>query len=197
MSPPFTHPQLDALRELGNIGSGTASTALSSMLGRAVDISVPKAEALPLADAVDAVGPGEDLVTAVVVGVVGEMDATVVLLFGDHDSETVCRLLGVEAGTEMGVSALAEVGNIVATSYIDALAMMSGLAMEPEPPQAATDMLGAVVTTVLAGRAAEDDLALVLDSQLAVGGEDCGLSFLLLPSGDGVSLLLERIGMGS
>jgi chemotaxis protein CheC len=197
LSPQFTDVQLDALRELANIGSGTASTALSSLLGRPVDISVPQAEALPLADAVDAVGPGETLVTGVVVGVQGEMEATVLLLFGERDAATICRLLGVEAGTEIGESALAEVGNIVATSYINALAAMSGLAVEPEPPQAATDMLAAVVATVLAGRATDEDLTLVLDSDLQVEDEDCGLSFLLVPTRDGVELLLGRLGLGS
>jgi chemotaxis protein CheC len=193
----FTDVQLDALRELANIGSGTASTALSSMLGRPVDISVPKAEALPLADAVDAVGPGESLVTGVVVGITGEMEATVLLLFGRQDAATLCGLLGVEAGTEMGESALAEVGNIVATSYLNALAAMSGLAVEPQPPQAATDMLGAVVATVLAGRASAEDITLVLDSDLQVEDADCGLTFLMVPSREGVELLLGRLGLGS
>ena len=51
MSSQYTEMQLDALRELANIGSGTASTALSGMLGRSVDISVPKAQALPFSGA--------------------------------------------------------------------------------------------------------------------------------------------------
>lgn len=196
MSSQFSDLQLDALRELANIGSGTASTALSAMLGRAVDISVPTAEALPFAEAVEAVGPAEQLVTGVVIGVVGDMDATVLLLLGESDAATLCGLLGVDPADELASSALGEIGNIVGASYINALAAMTGLEMEPEPPQSATDMLAAIVATVLAGRAAGDDIALVLDSALAVEGEDCAIAFLLVPSRGGVDELLARLGLG-
>jgi chemotaxis protein CheC len=62
---------------------------------------------------------------------------------------------------------------------------------------AATDMLAAIVATVLAGRAQGDDIALVLDSDLVVEGEDCSVSFLLVPSRGGVEELLARLGLGS
>ncbi len=196
MSTQFNDLQLDALRELANIGSGTASTALSSMLGRSVDISVPTAAALPFADAVDAVGPAEQVVTGVVIGVKGDMAATVLLLLGENDAATLCGLLGVDPGDELAPSALGEIGNIVGASYINALGAMVGLELEPEPPLSATDMLGAIVASVLAGRAGADDIALVLDSDLKVEGEDCSISFLLVPSSGGVNELLTRLGLG-
>jgi chemotaxis protein CheC len=196
VSPQFSDLQLDALRELANIGSGTASTALSSMLSRSVDISVPTAAALPFADAVDAVGPAERVVTGVVIGVNGDMAATVLLLLGDGDAATLCGLLGVDPADDLAASAVGEIGNIVGASYINALSAMTGLTLEPEPPQSATDMLGAIVATVLAGRATGDDLALVLDSDLTVEGEDCAISFLLVPSSGGVQELLTRLGLG-
>ena len=83
----YTELQLDALRELANIGSGTASTALSSMLGRSVDISVPNAQALPFAEAVDAAGPAEQDITGIVLGIVGEMHGIVLLLVPTADSD--------------------------------------------------------------------------------------------------------------
>ena len=192
----FNDLQLDALRELANIGSGTASTALSSMLGRSVDISVPTAQALPFADAVDAIGPAEKLVTGVVIGVAGDMEGTVLLLLGDNDAAVLCSLLGVDPADEMAASALGEIGNIVGASYINALGAMTGMEMEPEPPQSATDMLAAIVASVLAGRASGDDIALVLDSDLQVEGEDCSISFLLVPTAGGVQELLTRLGLG-
>ena len=196
VSTQFNDLQLDALRELANIGSGTASTALSSMLGRSVDISVPTAAALPFADAVDAVGPAEQVVTGVVIGVKGDVAATVLLLMGENDAARLCRLLGVDPGDELAPSALGEIGNIVGASYINALGAMVGLEFEPEPPLSATDMLGAIVASVLAGRAGADDIALVLDSDLKVEGEDCSISFLLVPSSGGVNELLTRLGLG-
>ena len=197
MSPQYTDLQLDALRELANIGSGTASTALSGMLGRSVDISVPKAQALPFAEAVDAVGPAEQAMTGIVLGIVGELSGTVLLLVPPSDADALCRMLGVEPDDEFALSALGEIGNIVGASYINALGAMTGLELEPAPPVSATDMLGAIVASVLAGRAEGDDVALVLDSDMVVEGEDCSISFLLVPSRGGVEELLSRLGLGS
>jgi chemotaxis protein CheC len=195
VSTQYTELQLDALRELANIGSGTASTALSSMLGRSVDISVPKAQALPFAEAVDAAGPAEQDITGIVLGIVGEMTGTVLLLVPPADADAMCRMLGVEPDDEFALSALGEIGNIVGTSYINALASMTGMDIEPTPSSTATDMLGALVATVLAGHAHAGDVALMLDSNLVVEGEDCSVSFLLVPDQGGVELLLSRLGL--
>lgn len=197
MSSPFTEMQLDALRELANIGSGTASTSLSSMLGRSIDISVPSAAALSFADAIDSIGSPEDEVTGVVLGLVGEVEGLVLLLMKTPDAGMLCSMLGVEPDSEMAPSAIGEIGNIVGTSYINAFAGMTGLEIEPAPPQSATDMLGAIVSSVLAGVAGADDVALVLDSDLKVEGDDCSLTFLMLPTRDSVEELLGRLGLGS
>jgi len=191
----YSDLQLDALRELANIGSGNASTALSSMLGRSVDISVPAARVLPMAEAVGAIGNPEAEVTGVVLGVVGDMGAAVLLLFTPRDAELMCGMLGVEAGTEIGESALQEIGNIVGTSYINALAQMTGMEIEPTPPGVATDMLGAIVESILAAQSGAADMALLLDSELVVENEDCSVSFLLVPEQGGVEQLLARLGL--
>lgn len=191
----YTDTQLDALRELANIGSGTASTALSGMLGKSVDISVPNAFVLPMAEAVGSIGDPESDSTGVVLGIVGDMPGSVLLLFTPKDAELMCGLLGVEADSEFGISALMEIGNIVGASYINALGQMIGMDLEPSPPAAATDMLGAIVETVLAERAGAGDVALLLDSDLVVEGEDCSVSFLLVPDQGGVEQMLERLGV--
>src|SRR3954452_11585037 len=157
----------------------------------------PSARALPFAAAVDATGPAERVVTGVVIGVMGQLDATVLLLLGESDAAVLCRLLGVDPDDELAPSALGEIGNIVGASYINALGAMTGLELEPAPPVSATDMLAAIVASVLAGRAEGDDVALVLDSDMVVEGEDCSISFLLVPSRGGVEELLSRLGLGS
>ena len=72
---------------------------------------------------------------------------------------------------------------------------MTGMEIEPTPPATATDLLGAIVETVLAGAAMTGDVALMLDSNLVVEGEDCSISFLLVPDQGGVELLLSRLGL--
>ncbi len=125
----------------------------------------------------------------------GDIDAIVLLLFPPEDATVLCSLLGVEADTEVGLSALAEIGNILGSAYVGALGMMTGLEIEPSPPESATDMLGAIVATVLASGAEETDIALFLDSDLFVEGEACSLSFMLVPSRDGIGQVLAGLGL--
>jgi chemotaxis protein CheC len=72
---------------------------------------------------------------------------------------------------------------------------MTGMAIEPTPPGVASDMLGAIVQTVLAERAGTGDVALLLDSDLVVEDADCSVSFLLMPDQGGVDQLLTRLGV--
>jgi chemotaxis protein CheC len=192
----FTDLQLDALRELANIGSGNAGTALGQMLGKTVDISVPTAAALPLADAVAIAGDPDALRYGVVVPIVGDMSAIVLLLFPEEDARTLCGIYGIDPATPDGSSMLGEVGNILGTSYINVLAQMTAMGLEPEPPQVVADMLASIVSSVLLARGdANAEEALILDSSLMVEDERCSLSFLLLPADDGIRQLLERLGL--
>lgn len=195
MTAQYSEIQLDALRELANIGSGTAATALSQMVGRPIDLSVPTVLALPLADAVDAAGAGEQDVWCVVLPISGDMDAVVLMIFTPEDAAAVCNLLGVELDDEVGPSALGEVGNILGSSYIGALGQMTGLALEPRPPETTADMLAAIVATVLASIAHSKEVAFLLDSSLVIEGEACSFQFMLVPSQEGVIELLSRLGL--
>jgi chemotaxis protein CheC len=192
----YTESQLDALQELATIGSGTAATALGRLLGRTIELEVPRARLLPLADAVDAVGAPDALIASAVMPVGGDIEAVVLLLFSPEDAATLCGLLGVDARTDLGDSALGEIANILGTSALGALATLTGLVLEPCPPHVVHDMLGAIVASALAETAGELDVALMLDTDLDVAGAPCSLSFLLLPTAAGVAELLERLGLG-
>jgi chemotaxis protein CheC len=194
MSAKYTDIQLDALRELANIGSGTAGTALSSILGRSVDISVPSVAAMDVQGAVEEIGEADREVRATLVPFTGDLTGSALLLFPPDDAAVICRLLGVDPDGEDGESALAEIGNILCASYLTALGQMLGMEVEPCPPETAWDLLGAIVATVLLGQA-ETEEALLLDSALIVEGDSCSLSFLLLPAGGGVDELLQRLGL--
>ena len=191
----YTETQLDALRELANIASGTAATSLSQMLGREIDLSVPRALALPLAEAVEATGDPATTVTGVCLPIEGFMPGKMLLLINEAAAAVLCGLLGVEPGSEWGDSALCEIGNIVGAAYLRGLGALTGVELLPCPPIAATDMLGAIVASLLAETAATADVALLLDSELDVMGEPCELSFLLLSEPGGIERLLEPLGL--
>jgi chemotaxis protein CheC len=195
VTPRYTELQLDALRELANIASGNAATSLAQMLGREVDLNVPRVLALPLPDAVEACGSPEDATVSVVIPLEGDVTGVVLLLIEPDGAEALCRLLGVDAWDEIGESALREIGNILGTSCLNALASMTGLHLEPRPPHLATDMLGAIVSSLALSQTASTELVLVLDSELAIADEPCSISFVLLPTEGGVSDLLAPLGL--
>ena len=191
----YTELQLDALRELANIASGNAATSLSQMLGREVGLSVPRVLALPLADAVDACGSPDEDTTSVVIPLDGDIEGVVLLLIDPDGADALCGLLGVEAGSEIADSALREIGNILGTSCLNALASMTGLHLEPCPPHLATDMLGAIVSSLALAQETSGEIVLVMDSELEVANEPCSISFVLLPSDGGVTDLLTPLGL--
>ena len=195
MTPRYTDLQLDALRELANIASGNAATALAQMLGREVDLNVPRVLALPLADAVEACGSPEESTVSVVIPLEGDVTGVVLLLIEPEGAEALCKLLGVDAWDEIGESALREIGNILGTSCLNALASMTGLHLEPRPPHLTTDMLGAIVSSLALSQTATTELVLVLDSELAIADEPCSISFVLLPTDGSVSDLLKPLGL--
>ena len=190
---PLSDLQLDALRELANIASGTAASALARMLDREIELSVPRALVLDLADAVDACGDPERTVATVMLAVRGDLDGIVLLLIDAQDSHRLCALLGVEAGSEEGDSALSEIGNILGTAYLNGLAAVTGLALEPTAPQLHVDMLGAIISSLLARTAGAADQAFLLESELDVASEPCAISFLLLPTSGGIEGLLAPL----
>jgi chemotaxis protein CheC len=192
----YTEIELDALRELANIGAGTAATSLSGLLGMPIDVNVPTAAALPLADAIDATGPSELCVTGVAIPLDGDLVGSALMLFPEQDVATICGLLGLETDSEYAASALGEVVNILCASYLGALGDMTGLQIELGPPEQVFDMLGAIMGSILAMSVGASDIALMLDSALIIEGEACSLSFLLIPSADGVDGLLAQLGLG-
>jgi chemotaxis protein CheC len=191
----YTDLQLDALRELANIGSGTAATSLSGMLGRPIDISVPNPVVLPIPEAVEAAGPADEERIAVAIPIVGDLEAVVLLLFDPDSAAKLCGLLGVDPDDEMAVSALSEIGNILGASYVGAIGQMTGMELEPTPPQPARDMLASIMSSVLLMPGADTEQALLLDTDLTVEGEECSPSFLFIPSKGGVEEMLARLGL--
>lgn len=192
----YTEIELDALRELANVGAGTAATSLSGLLGMPIDVNVPTAAAMPLADAIDATGPVELCVTGVAIPLEGDLQGTALMLFPEDDVTTLCGLLGLEADSEYTASALGEIVNILSASYLGALSDMTGLQIELGPPEQVVDMLGAIMGSILAMSAGASDVTLMLDSALIIEGQACSLSFLLIPAADGVDGLLAQLGLG-
>jgi chemotaxis protein CheC len=192
MTATYSDAQLDALRELANIGSSTAATALCAMVGVPVDVSTPEARAMLLADAIEHLGPGEAVVASILIPVVGDLDAIVLMVLQPDTEAAACELLGVEQGSEVGESALLELGNILGASYLGALVTLTGLQLEPTPPELARDMLAAAITSALLIDL-PGETVLVLESTLSIASQRCSPTFLFVPTRGSVHDILERL----
>lgn len=191
----YSPAQIDALRELANIGAGNASIAMERLIGHEIDLKVPRVDLLPLADAVAAIGPPEADRYAIVVPVSGDFDARMLLLMSPEAAAVLYGRFGLETGSAEARSMLCEFGNILSSTYVCSLARMAGMRVAPAPPQLVVDMLAAVFSAVLIGDGSDGDLALVLDSEFAVHDEPCSFDVMLIPGPGGVDKILEAIAV--
>jgi chemotaxis protein CheC len=191
----YTEAQIDALREVANIGSGHAAGDLAEMLGHSFDISVPRALVTDIQHAIDLLGGAASHVTAVGIHVGGDIDAMLVALFTPEQAANLCRLLDVDSVSDMGASVLQEVGNVLACAYASVLGEMSGVQFDVHPPDVLSDMLGSVVASLLATTARDVGNVLLIDSTIGVDEVDARMSVLFLPIDDGIDQLLAHLGV--
>ncbi|MEN6348063.1 MAG: chemotaxis protein CheC [Syntrophomonas sp.] len=196
--------ELDALKEIGNIGSGNAATALAQMLGSKIDMSVPKVNILSF-DAVPELIGGADLhVVGIYLNATGSAPANILFIL---PIEKACYLVDMLSGkqwgetspdnlSDMDMSALMELGNIITATYLNALAMFTNLDFRPSVPALGIDMAGAVLDAVLAIFGAVADHVLVLETQFTKDEQDIVGHFFLLPEPGSLDIILSSLGVG-
>ena len=181
--------QLDAMREVANIGAGHAATALSQMTNRKIMITVPRVNVRPLEEACDIVGTPDEVIAAVLMHMMGDLTGRALLLFPQGAARTLCDfLLRREMGTtqafgEMEQSALKEAGNILGSAYLNALSDFMGMMLVPSIPSLVIDFSGAILTTAQVNFGHDRDYAFCVETSFRVDGasEPLGGHFLLLP----------------
>lgn len=191
----YTELQIDALREVANTGSGHAAGDLSEMLGHSFSISVPRALVTDLGDVVDMIGGAEAEMSAVAIRVGGDVEAMLVAMFTPAQAANLCMLLGIDVESEMGRSVLQEVGNVLACAYANVLAEMSGISFEVHPPDVMSDMVGAIVSSLVAATTRDIEHVLLIDSTIGVNEADAEMSVLFVPFDDGIDQLLQHLGV--
>ena len=196
----ITQFQLDALREIGNIGSGHAATALSTLLQRRIDMSVPKVWAIPFEKISEIIGQLDTPQATIYVKVEGEAPGKAVFFFPIESAEIVVQVLfGTDQpmdiyNDEMAQSALKEVGNILVSSFIMALTQFSGIPLQPSVPALAVDMIGASLEAIFLEEGTLDDMVLFIDTQLT-GIPKIEGKFIFLPDEGSLQKLLGAMGL--
>ena len=193
--------QLDAIREVANIGAGHAATALSGMTNRTIMITVPRVYVRPIEEACDLVGEPDAVVAAVLMHMMGDLTGRAMVLFPQRAAHTVCDLLfrrpmgGTKELGEMEQSGLKEAGNILASAYLNALSDFMGMMLVPSVPSLVIDLSGAVLTTAQLNFGHDRDYAFCVETSFRVEGtsDPLGGHFLLLPDMSSLRAIFDAI----
>lgn len=193
--------QLDALKEIGNVGAGNSATALSQLINRKIDMTVPQIAIMPLGDVPDVVGGPDVMVAGVYLRVFGPAPSSILFLLPrDSAFYLVDMLMGREQGhtttlDSMDESALMEIGNILAGAYLNALSHFTKLTLLPSIPALAMDMAGAILSVILIQLGEMGDHALVIETEFTTENDGVKGHFFLIPDPGSLSTILAAIGV--
>lgn len=187
---------LDALAEISNIGMGHAATALSQMVGRTIHLTVPEVSLVLLSEVPDLMGGADQVVAAIYLKIWGDLQGSILMIFPREAVKALCSLLTGAAPeevqlSEMQASALREIGNILASSYLAALERLLGKTLIPSVPGVAFDMMAAVLDSVLGELGEEMDRTLVIKAAFTSGDSGLHGHFYLLPDPRSLRLILQ------
>lgn len=196
--------QIDALREVANIGAGHAATALSAMTGDTIMISVPTINIAPLEEVPPQVAEADEPVAAVLMNMMGDLTGRTLLVFPQATAIRLSELmLRRPAGSSKGLgeleqSAIKEAGNILSGAYMNALSDFMGLMLLPSPPSLAVDMSAAVLTTAYLQFGTDRDLVFCVESEFYMQelNERLRGFFLLLPDVASLQAILRAVRLG-
>ncbi|MBP1991315.1 chemotaxis protein CheC [Paenibacillus eucommiae] len=195
--------QMDVLKEVGNIGAGHAATALSTLLNKPIDMLVPRVRMLPFEEICESVGGAETVVMAIFLRVDGDAPGNLFFILNlESARKMLLHLVGIpeldgEEYTEMEISALNEIGNILAGSYLSSLADFTHLRMSPTVPSLAIDMAGAILSYGLLQFGHMGDQALLIDTKFLEGENEVQGHFFLIPDPESFSKIFIALGVES
>ncbi|WP_457556135.1 chemotaxis protein CheC [Candidatus Pyrohabitans sp.] len=197
--------EMDMLREVGSIGASHATNSLAEMTGTKVSIEVPALEIRPVEQLISREG-GEELVAGVYVELEGDVNGVIVLMLDIASAlQLVEQITGMppagEELTEMEVSVLQEVGNIMASHFSNALADFLGMKIMPMPPALAVDMAAALLDFIMLEQACKTGDAILFKTRFIFQPRQISGNIFLMPDPESldriVTMLREKVGLGA
>ena len=190
----------DVLKEIGNIGAGNATTAIANMLGLRIDMSVPEVAFLPVEDLGTAIGAEDEIIVGIMLGVEQDIDGSMMFLMDMASAHHIVNKLMMrddsysEPFDEMDLSAIKEIGNIIAGSYLSALSGLTNLTIVPSVPFVAVDMAAAILSVPAVQFGIFGDNALMINTEFS---DDLGIKghFILMPEEDSYAKILTALGV--
>lgn len=194
-----TKEYYDVLKELGNIGAGNATTALAQMLQCKVDMKVPQVRLLDFKDVGEAMGGEEQIVIGIYLAVEGDITGSIMFVLERNAGKAlVSKLMGMPATegdfTEMEISALKEIGNIITGAYLNSLAQLTNLKMLPSIPDLNVDMLNAILSVPAIEFGIMGDQILLIQT-VFTDEVDLNGYFILMPDLESYAKMLGALGL--
>ena len=161
---------VEILSVVARDGAVRAGRGISGLMGQEIVIHVPSVRAGTKADVCDAVGGEENLVLGAYLSISGDITGHVMLLFPVARAlECVDLMCGQPAGSttevdELAESAIGELGNIVGSAFVNALADSVNLILHPSPPTIVHDMATALVESIYAEMLAQGGDVVMIDT---------------------------------
>lgn len=198
----FNTYELDVLREIGNIGAGNAATALAKMINKKVDMEIPEVKVMEFKEVNEMFGGGELLVVGIFLKMTGDLSGSILFILESNAARTLVNILMGNIHTEkkcdfdeMEMSALKELGNILAGSYISSLSALTGLNIMPTVPDIAIDMAGAIISVPAIEFGKIGDSVLYIETAFIEGERRALGDFFLVPDMDSYEVLLRALGV--
>ena len=195
-----TQNYYDVLKEIGNIGAGNAMTALSQMLGCKIDMGVPQVDLLEFSEVGTAIGGEEQIMVGVFLGVEGDITGSMLFLVEQKSAKYLINkvMMGMgdpgEEFTEMELSAMQEVGNIITGAYLNSLSTLTNLKIYPSPPALTVDMAGAILSVPAIEFGIYGDQILMIQSKFFDEVQIDGY-FILVPDVESYKKILTSLGL--
>ncbi|MCI8557816.1 MAG: chemotaxis protein CheC [Lachnospiraceae bacterium] len=192
---------LDVFREIGSIGVGNAATALSEVLGVRVRMKLPKVSIEGYDEAISSMGHPEDMVAAVLVEMGGDIKGIMLYMLKlDFINAILARLVGkyIEDFSqidELSASALEETGNIIISSYVNAITKLAGLEVPLSVPSVSVNMLGGILSVPMAMFGEVSDKLMMIQGEFLIGDTQLEGDLLLLPDIESLNFLLKKLGV--
>lgn len=190
----------DILGEIGNIGMGNVATALSNMLDKKISISVPTVNLVDISDVSDTLGMAEQQVVGILFGLDQDIEGMMMFILEESFAKEIVKILNndnideIYEVSEGDVSALQEVANIMAGSYLSAISSLSGLRMGMSVPYFTIDMLGAIMAVPAVQYGQMGDKVMLIEEKIIGDGKNFDCYLILIPEVRSLKKLLDKVG---
>lgn len=193
--------QLDVLREIGNIGAGNAATALSTILDERVEISLPRVRITDFDTAVNALGGAETMTVGVLVNFSGEANGMIMFLLNMNDAQAIMSILIQDDEendgqlSELKLSAIKEIGNILGSSYINSISTLTGLTINISIPYIAIDMAGALMSVPIIEFGSVGDKVMFIEECFSAEENKLTSNIIMFAEIETLKIIMERLGL--